>query len=168
MQPILALSASLVIGYVCLAALFVTLRALFPHRLARTQSLAGRMPGRAFLVGLVNALFFAALALAFIALSQWVGAEVLGLPALLFVAVLAVGLTIGLAGVAQLVGQRIVSGRSDLQHTLFGTLALGFACLTPLVGWFILLPYVGMLGLGALVIGFFYRERPAPDTTPSA
>ena len=41
---------------------------------------------------------------------------------------------------------------------------LPLACCLPLVGWFGLLPYISLLGLGALVISFFFRE---PHTEPT-
>jgi hypothetical protein len=168
MPQAIGLAVAILFGEVCLVALFITLRALFPHRLARAQTVADRMPGRALLVGLVNFLFFSALTLAFVALSQLTKVALLGLPGVFFLALLAIGLSLGLASVAQLVGQRVATARTELMQTVLGTLTLSFACLMPFIGWFILLPYAGFLGMGAFVVGLFYRERPAPEVTPNA
>ena len=142
---------------VSLVAFFVVLKALFPHRLAKTSAVADAMPGRAFLVGLVNFLFFGALATAFLALNDRFGGGLLVIPALFFLTPLTLGLSFGLGGITQLLGQRLVPQKTELQRTIWGALALGLACLLPFVGWFGLLPYTALLGLGAFIISFFYR-----------
>jgi len=140
-----------------LVAFFVVLKALFPQRLAKTSALADLLPGRAFLVGLVNFLFFGALTTAFLGLNDKFGGGLLVIPALFFITPLTIGLSFGLGGITQLLGQRLAPQKPELQRTLWGTLALGFGCLLPIVGWFGLLPYTALLGLGAFIISFFYR-----------
>jgi len=146
---------------ISLVAFFVVLIALFPQRLAKTSAIADAMPGRAFLVGLVNFLFFGALAVALLALNDRVGHGVLVIPALFFLTPLTMGLSFGLGGITQLLGRRLAPQKTELQRTIWGALTLGFACLLPFVGWFGLLPYTGLLGLGAFIISFFYR-LPSP------
>jgi len=177
MNELIGVITVVILGNMSLVAFFLVLKALFPGRLARTRQVAGAMPGRALIVGLVNFLFFGAVGLSLFALGQQLGAPVLLIPALLVIAVLAVTLSFGLAGMAQLVGERLIpqpdgdppSGipwtghrqNIELRRSIWGTLALSFACLLPLVGWFGLLPYSGMLGFGALIISFFrYTDRP--------
>jgi hypothetical protein len=43
------------------------------------------------------------------------------------------------------------------------------ACALPLVGWFLLLPYLALVGLGACIIHAVtrYRQRPLATTRPS-
>jgi hypothetical protein len=36
---------------------------------------------------------------------------------------------------------------------------LSFACALPVVGWFLLFPYVGFVGIGAFILGLFQREN---------
>ncbi len=154
------------VGNVFLVAFMLAMGAFFPKRLAQTGRVAEAMPGRAFLAGLVNVLFFGALALAFGALADWIGNELPRVPALIFFGLLIIGASFGLAGVVPLVGARLLPERGPLAHTAWGTLILSLACTLPLVGWFALLPYAVCLGLGGFIIGFFYR-RPAELVEPS-
>lgn len=153
---ILLLLAFLNLG---LVAYFLTLTALFPRRIAKTRAAADLMPGRSFAVGLVNFLFFGALTLVIFALANNIGNEALRtlitLPALLFLTLLGLGLSFGLAGMVQLVGERLAPAQSHFRRTLWGTLALSLGSSLPFVGWFLLLPYSGLVGLGAFIVGFF-------------
>ena len=59
-----------------------------------------------------------------------------------------------------LLGERILF-RSNLRGSepIFGTAILSFACALPVVGWFLLFPYVGFVGIGAFILGLFQREN---------
>ncbi len=164
MRDFFNLLAILIIASVSLSAFFTVLSALFPKRTAKTRTVADLMPGRAALVGFVNFLFFGAAGLTLLTLANRVDNGllkiILTLPALICLALLFIGLSFGLTGVAQLAGARIAPTRSDIARVIVGTLALGWGSALPIVGWFLLLPYIGWLGLGAFIIGFFYRERP--------
>ncbi len=146
-----------------LVAFFVVLTALFPRRVAKTKTVADLMPGRAFAVGLVNFLFFGAITFILFTLVGQVGNEllrvILALPALFFLSALSVGLSFGLTGVVQLVGERIAASQTEIRRTVWGALALSLGSSLPFVGWFGLLPYAGLLGLGAFIVSFFWRER---------
>ena len=159
MNEALRIIAILIFGNLFLIAFVLTVGALFPKRLAQTRLVAEVMPGRAFIVGLVNVLFFGAVGLAFSALADWINNELPRLPALIFIAVLAFGLSFGLAGMAQLVGARLFPQRGEIARTAWGTLSLSLGSTLPFIGWFALLPYAACLGLGAFIIGFFYRAR---------
>lgn len=145
----------------------LALNILFPRRVAKTRAVADLMPGRAFAVGLVNFLFFSAIAFILLTLADRVGNELLKglltLPGLFFLAVLGVGLSFGSAGMAQLAGERLAPAQSEMRRILWGGLALSLGSTLPFVGWFLLLPYVELVGLGAFIISFFYRERPGPS-----
>lgn len=154
---------------VSVVAFFVVLEALFPRRIARTCALAEAMPGRAFLAGMVNFLFFGGVALALFGLGERAGEgllkAILSVPAFILLGLLGIGLSLGLGGIAVLVGQRLATraqrdadGACQWKLTARGALALGLACLTPFAGWFILLPYVALTGLGAAILGFVLRE----------
>jgi hypothetical protein len=77
-----------------------------------------------------------------------------------------VALTFGLAAVVGLTGERIAPQRSGLARIVLGTVVLSLGCLTPVVGWFGLLPYVACLGVGGFVLGLF-RRRSGPPTIMS-
>ncbi len=163
MRDFLNLLVALILGSLGLSAFFVALSVLFPRRIAKTRAVADAVPGRAALVGLVNFLFFGVIAVALSGISDQLGNDLLRvlliIPALVCAALLSVGLTFGLAGVVQLVGQRLSPQDHELKRMVAGTLVLGWACALPFVGWFGLLPYAGLLGLGAFIVSFFYREK---------
>jgi len=150
-----------VAGALSLAAFFVVLAALFPDRVARARAAAGRAPGRSFFVGLVNAVFFFALILALQAITSATGIQLFGIPAILLLALLCIAALFGLGGVAQLVGERLLPERGHYFRVAAGAVIIGAGCALPFAGWFGLLPYVSILGLGAFALSFF-----EPSKTP--
>jgi hypothetical protein len=161
MMEIFSLTLLAILVAISLVAFFAVLYLFFPQRIDKTRLVLESAPGRSFLVGLVNFGFFAALALAFFALGNWAGVELLGLVGLLLLIVPGVGAIFGLAGVVEFVSDRLAPGVSGVRRTAWGTLTLALACALPFVGWFGLLPYVSLLGLGALITGLVRRERGA-------
>lgn len=149
---------------ISLTAYFLVIGALFANRTTKTQRVLTAMPGRSFGVGLVNFLFFGVIALVLFSLAENAGSfikVILTLPALLITAVLAIMLSFGLAGMSNLLGERIFPEVTLWKRTLIGTAILSFACALPLVGWFLLLPYAGFVGIGAFILGLFQRETSA-------
>ncbi len=139
---------------------FIVLVTLFPARAAKTQDVANRMPGRSFVIGLVNFLFLLLVALALFSLSEQVGdllRAILLFPALFLTILLAIALSFGLGSMAQLIGERLVPAQSAWKRTLWGALLLGLGGSVPLLGWFLLLPYAAWVGMGAFIIGFFQK-----------
>jgi len=158
MNELARLTGGFVFGGLVLAAFFAVLFALFPRRVSRTRAMADGSPGRSFALGLVNAVFLTAMILALLALSQWTGVQLLGVPALALIGLLTAATVFGLAGVIQLVGERLLPQQAELGRTIWGTLAVSLGCAAPFVGWFGLLPYVVILGLGAFILTFFDRH----------
>lgn len=148
------------VGNLLLVPFVLSLSALFPRRIARTRTIAEQMPGRAFAAGLINLVFFSAVALGFSTLADAIGNELPRLPALLLFTVLLIALSFGLTAVARLVGERLRPQATELNRAMVGTLALSLGSTLPLVGWFALLPYIASLGLGAFIISFVWREKP--------
>jgi hypothetical protein len=139
------------------AAYFLVLNALFASRVTKTRSIAQSMPGRSFGVGLVNFLFFAVIALVLLSIAENTGPVVRGVltvSAIIILAFLATALSLGLSGMSGVVGERIFPELPLWKQTLWGTVCLSFACALPFVGWFLLLPYVGFVGIGAVLLGF--------------
>ncbi len=159
MDELLRAFLAILLGNALLIPLVLSIAALFPRRIARTRAVADSLPGRAFAVGLINFLFFGAIALGFSALADALGRELIRLPALLVVGVLTIALSYGLTAMAHLTGDRLRPQDSALRRTLWGTLALSLGSTFPFVGWFLLLPYAACLGLGAFILSFFVRER---------
>lgn len=151
----LFLAFGLVIG---VAALFAVLQIIYPRSVADARTIYELAPRRCFWFGLVNFALFAILAQVGIAIGQESGGDggVLGLiaalPALL-------GMLFGLAGIAKMIGERLVPARNERDHIAIGGAVLTTACLVPFVGWFFLLPLLTIAGLGASVLAVFQRRR---------
>ena len=162
MTDILRIFFIIIMLTIALASYFLAIGAIFTNRAAKTQRVITSMPGRSFGVGLVNFAFFGTIALALFSLAENAGSVVkaiLTLPAIMITAALAVMLSFGLAGMVNLLGERILPEVSTWKRTAWGTLILSFACALPFVGWFLLLPYVGFVGIGAFILGLFQREN---------
>ena len=164
MNTVLPITLAALLLTLNLIPLFILLGALFPARLSRTRELTLEMPWRAFAIGMVNSLFFASVGMVSFALAEKVDGILkvaLMLPALLILVFLAVGLVFGLGGFAEALGERVQSAAAPAQsgwkRTAWGTLLLGLSCALPFFGWFVLLPYLGWVGIGAFIISFFRR-----------
>jgi len=142
-----------------LVGLFIVMNALFTPWIARTCQAAETQAARSFLVGLVNLVFVGALISAVIALADNTGLDFVIVLAVLLAAVLAIAATFGLAAMVQVVGARLMPGGQGLRPAIWGTVALTLGCLTPYVGWFGLLPYVVIRGLGAFVLTLFGKHQ---------
>ena len=162
MSDIARLLVIIVLLLVGLSAYFLVLNALFAPRLTKTRMVAQSMPARSFGIGLVNFLFFAVIAIVLLSVAENAGPfikGVLSIPALVILAFLAIVLSFGLAGMSNLIGERIFPDLPSWKQTLWGTVCLSLACMLPFVGWFLLLPYVGLIGFGAVILGFLQREK---------
>lgn len=160
MLEILGLVVLVFVSVISLAAFFSVLGLFFPRRIERAKEIGETALWRSFLVGLVNFIFFATVALALFALGDRLGGkQILGLLGLVILLPIAVGLVFGLAGMVQLVGDKFAPETDkQLIHTIWGTALLALACGLPFVGWFGLLPFIGLVGLGALILSLFSRE----------
>jgi hypothetical protein len=172
MEDALRLAVLLILLNIGLVAYFHAMRAFFPRRVARTRALADRMPGRAIAAGLINLLFFGVISFLLFAVSQ-ASAGNQGIVALatlalfFFLSLIGIGLSFGLAGVAELVGERLAPAQTAFRRTLWGTLAISMGSSLPFVGWFLLLPYASALGLGAFILSFFWREPATLESSPA-
>jgi sorbitol-specific phosphotransferase system component IIBC len=161
MTEILQLFLGVVLLTVALAAYFLVFVAFFSNRITKTHRVINQTPGRSFWVGLVNFLFFGVIVMLLFAISE--NAEnlvrfILIPPAVAITAVLAIILSFGLTGMVNTVGERIFPDQSAWRKTLWGTVILAFACALPFVGWFLLLPYTSLTGIGAVILSFFQKD----------
>ena len=139
------------------AAYFLVVNALFVSRLAKTKTVAQSMPARSFGIGFVNFAFFAVIALVLLSVAENTGPFIRGIltiPAIIILAFLSIALSLGLAGMANLIGERLFPDILAWKQVLWGTVCLALACALPFVGWFLLLPYVGFVGIGAVILSF--------------
>lgn len=147
-----------------LIALFATVGLLFPLSVERTRDRLSASFLRSFLLGLVNFLFFGAIAALLMKLGQGAGGPVaaaLTLLALLLLLALAVFIVLGLAALTSLLGERIGEGTSPFRRHLCGGLLLVLAGLTPYIGWFVFAPLALLTGLGAALQATFSKRKPA-------
>lgn len=156
-----------VAGGATLAALLASFLYLLRRPVWRVAQTASSVPGRSFLVGLVNLLFFSVVAavLARIgdALPDFVGG-LFGLAGLFVVWVLFALLLVGAAGLVRLLAGRLwppdQEGRLPAPgHALRAAFLFVAALLAPAAGWFVLLPLAALLALGAAIIGLLRWAR---------
>lgn len=160
MNELLTISLAIVILTLNLIPFFLVLTALFPARIAKTLEIANRTPGRAFVIGLVNFIFFLVIALTLFTLAEKVDGllkAILIFPAVVIAAILSLALAFGLGSIANLIGERLAPAQPAWKRTLWGTLLLGLGGAVPLLGWFLLLPYAAWVGMGAFLLGFFQK-----------
>lgn len=161
MTDILRLLLIIILLTISLAAYFLVVGVLFASRVEKTQRVIHQMQGRAFGVGLVNFLFFGVIAILLFSIAENTSGLVKGiltLPALLITIFLAVLLSVGFAGLVNIMGEKLFSELSMLRQRVWGSVILSFACALPFVGWFLLFPYVGFICVGAVILGLFRRE----------
>ncbi len=131
-----------------LPALLVGLNMLLPNVTQRVQTRLAETPGRAFFLGVPVTAVFAL----FIAMTAEANVGILR-GAAIATAVLYTGLgTIGAAGMSRLLADRLsqaAAPNSQLTHLLRGAVVYEFACLFPIVGWFLFAPLVGVTVVGA-------------------
>ena len=150
---------------ISLSAYLLVIDALFPNRVTKTQRVINQMPGRALGIGLVNLLFFGVILIVLLTITDGnanrvnsVVRVILLIPTLLLAGLLTAVLSFGFAGMVRVLGERILSDLTTLKRSIAGTVILSVACALPFVGWFLLLPYTGLVGFGATILGFFQRD----------
>jgi MFS family permease len=146
-------------GYATLVALLTTTTYLIPQRAERARQIFQEKPGRAFIVGLVNLLFFGVLAAV---LSQ--GGEAGGLLGLIILLALLGLAIVGLTGLLLLLRRRFYPPHEETNHsllavTLRASAILMAGLLAPVVGWFILAPILLITGLGTGIMMMLRNSR---------
>lgn len=158
---LLLIVLSIVVG---LSALLLVCDVVFTSIVGRARVTIERMPIRAFVVGLVNMLFFGLIAAALLSKGQTVRLLGVGVGTILlsFVA-------LGLAAVARFVGERLrPNDPSPVRRLLAGALALELAASAPFVGWFVVPILAGVIGYGAIIIALLWRRPARAETAPAA
>ena len=159
--------ALIVLSGLCLTGLFVVVNNLFRETVESAKQIAHDSPGRAFLTGLINFLFIMVIAIALQSVAQTLGFQLLGFIGLFLMFLLAVGVTFGFSTMVELVSERLTPGQTSWKFTAGSAFALLLACLTPFLGWYGLLPYVGLRGLGAFILSIIARFQRSADADSS-
>ena len=77
--------------------------------------------------------------------------------AIIILALLAIALSLGLAGMSTMIGERVFPELPLWKQSLWGAVCLSLACALPFVGWFLLFPYVGFVSIGSVILGFLQK-----------
>jgi hypothetical protein len=158
MQETFVLTLGTVLGIAIFASFFIAILALFPRLVQRTAEAAKRMHGRAVVLGIVNLAFLAIITFALGTIGEQVSSLPLQFLTLILAGLILVGVSLGLAGMALLMGERLIPERSEIQQIVAGSGLLILSSLTPYLGWFLLLPYLCIRGVGGLFLGIFARK----------
>lgn len=128
---------------------------LFPRLVGRSRDFIVRSPVRSFVVGVVNFVFFALLAVAF--LSRGDGASVIGL---VIATVVVGGVLVGVTALGRLIGERLCDDGGGLRRqVVVGVVVFEVSLLAPLVGWFGVSLVGGLVGFGAVIGALVNRDR---------
>jgi hypothetical protein len=161
-MEIIALILIVPLTFITLIALFAAVTLLIPVPIAKTRIILEEHLFRPLLVGLINFIFFTALAVLFGWLAERTipglnGVFIL-LVALIILALLIFSL-IGLLAFAQMLGDRIGIGKTPFTSHLLGSALLLLASLAPYIGWFLFTPIILWTSLGAGIITFVQRRE---------
>lgn len=92
-------------------------------------------------------------------------------PAFVLLILFGIALVLAFAAAAEDLGRRIfwACGKegSRASHLAVGWIVFAFGALFPIVGWFLVLPYVSLSGLGSLVVSL-WTPRPVLPSAPSS
>ena len=156
MGEIIGLILLTISSIVTLVAMLVLLPALIPNKVSQAQIVLQQSPGRSFVIGLVNFIFFFV-----IAAVLFQGGDFASLLALIILLALFGLAAIGLAGVVLIVQARIYEDGSikEIRQTMKSATLLTLAGLFPLIGWFVLTPIVLLCCLGAVIMVLVRRQK---------
>ena len=158
----------------CYVSYWLASAALFPNVVEGSRRQYETHPIRITLIGI-------ALAVPFVLVSIGIGKVAHPLAKMIGVAVISLPVLYGLAGSAGLALRIGASLHSALDETepwrrvLRGSIILSFTFLLPVIGWFIVMPWTLVSGLGAAVCGMSWKRRapagqvqltPAPVNAP--
>ena len=161
MEPLLRILTLFIIIPLCLFGFFIVMNILFPEQISKTRNTLQQTLKRSFWIGLVNVLFFLPVSIILLSLSNATSgplAAIIMLPGLILLGVLLSLASFGLTCIVNRIGEQILPEQSLVKRTFWGTLILSLACGLPFVGWFLLLPYILIIGVGAAILGFFQKS----------
>ncbi len=152
---------------ICTVSYWLMFSALFASAVGRTQQVLAARPFRVLLMGALVGIPLVLLGLAMAAN----GAGPLKLLGVTLLILLTTAALFGSTGLVRMVGIGLGNpqiSRSNGGVVLRGGSVVAIACVFPLVGWFLLLPIVLILGFGAMLQGL--RKEivvPAPVQVPT-
>lgn len=143
------------------ASYFLVIHALFANRVGKTQTVIDQTPGRSFGLGMVNFLFFGSIAFVLLSIAENTGPFIKGLltiPALLILTFLIALSSIGLTSMVKVLSERIFPDLNSWKQIVWGSVVLCFAGALPFVGWFLLIPFILFISIGAAILGIVQKS----------
>ena len=146
-----------ILSLITLIAALIFIRGLFPRRVEKVQSALENHWKRSFWLGLVNTVLITILVLGLGSLGNNV--PIFYIPTFAIYGIYLIGLLFGLAAFVQLLGGHLFSESAPVQRDIRAGAVFLLTGLLPVVGWFLLFPYVVCLGIGAVVLTIFQDRR---------
>lgn len=140
-------------------AFFPILEIFFPKFIQELREIEETSLKRAFWIGVVNTIFFAALALFFNFLAENSGIQLLLILSLLLGIIFIAGTIFGLAATIQIISKKLLPESSPFKKYAFGSGITVLACFFPFVGWFGLLPFLIFVSFGGFMIRTLQRNK---------
>ncbi|MBL8100095.1 MAG: hypothetical protein JNK81_13000 [Anaerolineales bacterium] len=148
---------------ISLTSYFLVINALFTNRVSKTQNIIHQTAGRSFGLGLVNALFFGAIGLFLLMLLDGNRVPdllrvILIFPTFIVWAFLFSLMSIGLTSMVKNLSEKIFPDLTSWKQIVWGSVVLCFACALPFVGWFLLIPFILFISIGAAILGIVQKS----------
>jgi len=164
LSEVISMILIVLVGGGALATLLVVLVLLQPGVTGQCKIAIEKDTRRSFWLGLVNLLFFLALAAfmmgASATLVPWLQAA-MTVFAVAIVATLVMVAMLGLGGMVLLLAERTGKASTLLIGLIRSAVLLVAGALAPFVGWWLFAPVVLILGLGSGILVLFRRKKPA-------
>ena len=146
------------LSLVTLVAAFIFIRGLFPERVEKVRLAIENQWNRAFWLGLVNTIFISIIAIGLGAIAENV--PWMNVPAFLIYGAFLIGLLYGLTAFTQIIGERLYPDLPTIKRDIRAGVTFLVAGLLPVVGWFLLFPYVICLSVGGVVLALYQNRKP--------
>ena len=158
MADVYAIFGTLLALGIAFPGMLTALWLLFPPRVERASQQLTDSPGRTFFIGLAGT-FFVAIPITILFVAGLPFTSVLG--ALTLTLVLAFA-AIGAAGLTQKMSHHLgakIGSDKPVRAFLGSAAALEMAAVFPFIGWFLVIPVVLILSLGAAIASLFARAK---------
>jgi hypothetical protein len=149
------------LSLVTLVTALILIRGLFPIRVEKVQQTLENSWKRSFWIGLANTVLISVFVFGLASLGN--NAPIFYIPAFGIYGAFLIGLLFGLTSFIQILGERLFPDFSPIKRDIRSGAVFLLACMLPVVGWFLLFPYIISLVIGAIVITLFQREKPGQE-----
>ena len=147
------------LSLVTLVAAFLLTRGLFPECVEKVQATLENNWKRSFWIGLLNTILISIFVFGLGSLGNSVG--LFYIPTFLIYGAFLIGLLFGLTAFTQILGDRLFPDFGPVKKDIRSGAVFLLASLLPMVGWFLIFPYIISLAVGAVVITLFQRNKSA-------